>query len=240
MLQNLWAQQNLTQDDFVQLARGAAGSDDSLARVPLVLRAELLFPYADGFSFVRQAFRQAGNSYTAVDGLFKNPPESTAQILHPEKYRLHVHPADVQLGDLVASLGSDWRTVGNGVLGELDTRVLLQQWGSVQSEAARVAAGWTGDHWQLVEKDGHTAIALKSTWESPAATKDFFNAYSQGLRARFSDAQVEEASPTRQALTADGAATDVRLQDSAVLTVIAVDRDTATAIVTAALSASAL
>ena len=42
MLQTLWAQTNLTQDDLIQLARGAAGSDDSLARVPPIVRAELL------------------------------------------------------------------------------------------------------------------------------------------------------------------------------------------------------
>jgi hypothetical protein len=235
MLQNLWAQENLTQDDVLQLARGA-GSDDSLARVPLVVRAELLFPYTYGYNFVRQAFRAAGNSYTAVDSLFLNPPESTSQILHPEKYRNHVAPAHVQLGDVAANLGPDWRTVGRGVLGELDTRVLLQQWGSSQPEAARVAAGWSGDRWQLVEKGGLTAIALKSTWDTSAAASEFFSAYTQGLRTRFADAQVDESSPTRQALTTDSAATEVRLQDSDVLMVIGFDRETVTAIVAAAFS----
>ena len=47
-------------------------------RVPLVVRTELLFPYVDGFSFVRQAYRQAGNNYAAVDELSSksrpNPP----------------------------------------------------------------------------------------------------------------------------------------------------------------------
>ena len=48
---------------------------------------------------------------------------------------------DVQFDDVAASLGSDWRRIGSGVLGELDTRVLLEQWGSDHSDAARVAAG---------------------------------------------------------------------------------------------------
>jgi hypothetical protein len=40
LLQSLWGAANLSQDDIIQLARGAGGND-SLARVPLVVRAEL-------------------------------------------------------------------------------------------------------------------------------------------------------------------------------------------------------
>jgi hypothetical protein len=234
MLQTLWAQSNLSQDDLIELARGSAGSDDSLARVPLVVRTELLFPYIDGFNFVRQAYRQAGNDYAALDDLFKNPPESTAQLLHPEKYRNHVQPVDVQLTDVAARLGPDWRKVGSGVLGELDTRIVLEQWGTDHSEAISTASGWSGDQWQVVEKDGRSAIVLRSTWETPEAARSFFTSFARGLRSRFDSATVEESSSTRQALTTPVAATDVRWQGSDVLTVIAFDRDSARAIVDAA------
>src|SRR5712691_976111 len=211
MLQTLWAQANLSQDDLFQLARVSASSDDSLARVPLVVRTELLFPYTDGFNFVRQAYRQAGNDYAVLDELFQNPPESTAQLLHPEKYHNHVHPVDVQLGDVAARLGSDWRKVGSGVLGELDTRVVLEQWGTDHREALRTAAGWSGDQWQVVEKDGRAAIIVKSTWESPDAARSFFSGYTRGLRTRFDSAMVDESSPIRKALSTPVTATDVRL-----------------------------
>jgi hypothetical protein len=238
MLQTLWAQTNLSQDDLIQLARGSAGSDDSLARVPLLVRTELLFPYVDGFNFVRQAYRQAGNDYAALDELFKNPPESTAQLLHPEKYHNHVHPVDVQLADVVARLGPEWRKIGSGTLGELDTRVLLEQWGADHSEAVRSASGWSGDHWQVVEKDGRAAIVLKSTWDTPDAARSFFSSYTRGLRTRFDSARVEAASSTRQALTTPVTATDVRLQSNDVLTVIAFDRESAAAIVNAVTSSA--
>jgi hypothetical protein len=231
MLQNIWAQQNLTQDDLLQLARSAAGSDDSLARAPLIVRAELLFPYTDGFNYVRAAYREAGGAYGAIDDLFKNPPLSTAQVLHPDKYRQHVLPIDVQLADAAAILGPDWRPLGNGVLGELDTRVLLEQWGSAIGEANHIAAAWSGDRWQIIEKDGHPAIAYRSSWESAEAASNFFTAYTRGLLTRFADCEIDEASATRQALTTSAAATDVRLQDSSVLVVIAFDRESADSIV---------
>jgi hypothetical protein len=202
-----------------------------LARVPLVIRTELLFPYIEGFNFVRQAYRRAGNDYAVLDDLFKNPPESTAQLLHPEKYRNHVQPVDVQLADVAARLGPDWRKVGSGVLGELDTRILLEQWGTDHSEAIRTASGWSGDQWQLVEKEGRSAIVVRSTWETPDAARAFFSSYSRGLRARFDSAMVEESSTTRQALTTPVTVTDVRVLGSDVLTVIAFDRASAGAIV---------
>lgn len=238
LLQSLWASANLTQDELVDLARGAGGSDDSLSRVPLIVRTELLFPYVEGFTFVRQAYRQAGNSYSGVDSLLANPPESTAQLLHIDKYRNQVRPVNVQFNDVAATLGSDWRRIGSGVLGELDSRVLLEQWGSDHADASRVAAGWAGDSWQLVEKDGRAAIVVKSTWESADAARTFFSAYARGMRMRFDAAMTEESSAARQALTTPVAATDLQLQGNDVLAVIAFDRASATAIVNAVTSAA--
>lgn len=234
LLQTLWAQTNLSRDDLAQLTVDSAGAGDSLANVPLIVRTELLFPYVEGFDFVRQAYRRAGNDYAALDDIFKNPPESTAQVLHPDKYRNQVHPVDVHLADVAARLGTDWRKVGSGVLGELDTRVVLEQWGTDHSQAVATASGWSGDQWQVVEKDGGAAVVVKSTWESPEAARSFFSAYTGGLRTRLDSALVEESSATRQALTAPAAASDVRLQGSDVLAVIAIDRGSAAAIVDAA------
>jgi hypothetical protein len=232
LLQTLWAEQNLTQDDLTQLARTASGGSDTLARAPLIVRAELLFPYTEGFSFVRQIYRQSGNDYTAVNALFARPPDSTAQILHPDRYRGDVQPVDVQLGDVAASMGADWHGVGSGVLGELDTRVLLEQFGISQTEANRIAAGWSGDRWQLVENGGQDAIVLESVWQSPAAADGFFAAYARTLQTRYPDASLNDSSETRQALTTSTSATDMRVEGSTVLAVIAPDRATADAIVT--------
>jgi hypothetical protein len=240
LLQTLWAQANMTQEDIAELARSSSGSGASLTRVPLVVRSELLFPYVEGFNFVRQAYRAGGNSYAAVDELFRNPPISTAQLLHPEKYRNQVRPVDVQLPDIAATLGPAFRNVGAGVLGELDTRILLEQWSGERADSARIASGWAGDRWQLVEKDGRASIVVKWTWETPDQASSFFSAYARGLRARFDAAMTEESSRRRQGLTTPVTATDLRLDGSDVLAIIAFDRSTATQIadvVTASASA---
>jgi hypothetical protein len=152
-------------------------------------------------------------------------------LLHIDKYRDNVLPVDVQLVDFAAQLGSGWRQVGGGVLGELDTRVLLEQWGADHSDAARLVAGWAGDHWQVLEKDGRAAIVVRSTWDSPDAAQNFFSAYARGMRARFDNAMTDESSASRQALTTPVAATDLRVQGNEVTTVIAFDRETANALI---------
>jgi hypothetical protein len=233
MLQTMWAQRYLTQAEMLKLLQGADASDAGLAETPLIVRSELLFPYTDGFSFVRQVYRQAGNSFAAINDVLIHPPESTAQVLHPDKYRAQVRPVDVQLPELSGAVGDGGRPVGSGVLGELDTRVLLEQWGTPHSDATRIAGGWAGDHWQLVENGSHTAMAYRSTWVTPEAAADFFGAYSQGLRTRFTGATSAQSTSMRETLTTSDSVTDASVQGTDVLCVIASDRETANAVLAA-------
>jgi hypothetical protein len=73
-------------------------------------------------------------------------------------------------------------------------------------------------------------LAIKSVWDNDASARTFFDAFSQAMKNRYFGAQVEEASATRQALTATNAATEVRRNATTVVAVISFDRPTANAI----------
>lgn len=226
LMQRLWAQQRLSSDELNQLNQG--GADSKLFSAPLFLREQLLFPYGDGFNFVRQMF-QAGGGYPGVDEVFRSPPESTEQILHPDKYRAHEKPIDVSLPEF----GSDWRTIKSNVLGELDLRLILEQL-TDRGRAVRSASGWGGDRFALLERDGHQAFVLKSMWDSPTDARNFFDAFSLGMRNRFQNAQQDEATASRQALSTADWATDVRrIGAQQVVCVIAADRTSADALIAA-------
>jgi hypothetical protein len=226
LLQRLWAQQNLTSDELNQIGQGSPTS--KLVSAPLFLREQLLFPYADGFNFVRQIYQTSG--YAGVDDVFRHPPQSTAQILHINKYRNHVAPVDVHLPDLSqAQLGDGWREVNSNVFGELDLRLILTQL-TDSTTGVRGASGWSGDRWELLERDGHQALGLKSVWDTQADATTFFKTFSQAMVNRYFGATVEEASDSRNALTATNAATDVRRDGATVYCVISFDRPTADAI----------
>ena len=98
------------------------------------------------------------------------------------------------------------------------------------TQGVRGASGWAGDRWELLEKDGHQAFAIKSVWDSEADATTFFRTFSQAMQNRYFGARVEEASDARQALTATSAATEVRRRAATVVAVISFDRDTAQSI----------
>jgi hypothetical protein len=229
LIQRLWAQQNLTPDELSQL--GQTGGTSKLLSAPLFLREQLLFPYGDGFNFIRQIYQTSG--YAGVDDVFRNPPQSTAQVLHIDKYRNHVAPIEVDLPDLSqGQLGDGWRKISSNVFGELDLRLILTQL-TDSTTGVRGASGWAGDRWELLEKDGHQALAIKSMWDSDAEATTFFKTFAQAMQNRYFGAKVEAASDARQALTATNAATEVRREGSTVVAVISFDRPTAEAIANA-------
>jgi len=229
LMQRLWAQERMTQDEINQLGQG--GADSKLLSAPLFLREQLLFPYSDGFNFIRQIYQTSG--YAGVDDVFRNPPDSTEQILHPDKYRSHEKPVDVSLPDFTqGSLGPGWRTINSNIFGELDLRLILTQ--LVNSvRGVRGASGWGGDRWALLEKDGQQALVIKSVWDSETDARNSFDTFSQALKNRFVGAHEEEASASRQALTTASAATEVRRNAANVVVVISFDRPSAEAIAAA-------
>jgi hypothetical protein len=229
LMQRLWAQQKLTQEELSQLGQG--GSTSKLFSAPLFLREQLLFPYSEGFEFVRQIYQTSG--YAGVDDVYRNPPDSTAQILHIDKYRNHVAPVLVDLPDLSQGpLGDGWREISSNVFGELDLRLVLTQM-TDSATGVRGASGWSGDRWELLEKGGRQALVSKSVWDSEADATTFFQTFSQATQNRYFGAQVDAATDTRAALTTSNAATEVRKNGNTVVAVISFDRPSAEAIANA-------
>lgn len=62
----------------------ASGQYPVFSRAPLYLRETLMFPYRDGLLFQQAVIEKLGMAGFAE--VFRKPPVSTQQILHPEKY----------------------------------------------------------------------------------------------------------------------------------------------------------
>ena len=221
---SLWAQQTFSNRELQSLD-GQDRDTSAMDQSPLVIRTELLFPYTDGLQFAIAAYQRARGP-SGLDEAYRRPPESTEQIIHPDKYRTGEAPIPVELPDLAARLGDGWRLVGSNVLGEMYLRILVEQ-NSDTATGSRAAAGWGGDRWQVLEKDGRPSLVLKTTWDTPAEAREFFDTYTAGLRKRFPTATTDFADPSRQALRDPATATDVRISGSDVTILIAPDRPTA-------------
>jgi len=102
----------------------------------------------------------------------------------------------VALPDLLPLLGETWVPLGEGMLGELDHRLILEHFlRTVDPElAARASSGWTGDRSAVYrqrdetgEPLGDVAVVLKTRWASPADAAAWADAYAATVLLRFSD-----------------------------------------------------
>lgn len=146
--------------------------------------------HVDGLLFV--AGVRARRPFAAVDALWKDPPASTEQILHPDKYEACEAPTPVDVAALPALPGFG-RPSASDVLGEWAIRTWLAQ--ALPAEiAARAAAGWGGDRAGVYTPepatpaaDGGTAapalapLAWLTVWDGPAEADDFARAAVQRL-----------------------------------------------------------
>jgi hypothetical protein len=121
------------------------------SKAPRFLRDLLLFPYVEGLGFVYQ-FRKR-HPWSDMSAVYRDPPRSTTQILHPEKYLdAREHPLPVVIPDL-SQLLPGGRLVSDDDLGEFALgAVLALHLGEV--DGRRAATGWRGDRYRIWEDDG--------------------------------------------------------------------------------------
>jgi hypothetical protein len=154
-----------------------------LDSAPAILRETLMFPYEAGLAFVTELHAQGG--WEAVDAAYANPPLSTEQIMHPERYPDDA-PQIVTLPPLTDTLGAGWRMVDSDVLGELVLKIYLETFINI-SEAQEAAEGWDGDryavHWR--EDESAFVLVLRLAWDSSADAAEFWQAYAAWAEERF-------------------------------------------------------
>jgi hypothetical protein len=138
-----------------------------------------LFAALDGLAFIAEIRARA--PWSTVDQVWRRPPQSTEQILHPEKYRRHESPDDVG-ARLPGQLRGGWRVSYRDTLGELGTRLFLAR-AVLDYRAQRAASGWGGDRALLLRRgeppsegsdDSANAFAAWiTTWDDVTDAEDF-------------------------------------------------------------------
>jgi hypothetical protein len=166
-----------------------------LDKAPRALRETLLFPYQEGMSWTRVVHQYGG--WSNVSKAFTNLPQSTEQILHPEKYFVHEAPVKVSLPDLRSSLGRGWRRVDSDVNGEWSLYLILDQFLKSSPDSKRAAAGWGGDRYAVYENQrGQVVYVSVSAWDTEKDGREFYEAYVKRSRGRYPAAQASADTAT--------------------------------------------
>jgi len=139
----------------------------ALSSAPMNERARLLFPYTAGLVFMGALYRRGG--FDLMNAAFSRPPESTEQILHPEKYLAGEGPIAVKAPEAP----SGWKVLASGTMGELLTGVVLSQCIPTQ-QGARAARGWGGDAYTIAASpEGEVAVLWSTAWDDEEAAARF-------------------------------------------------------------------
>ena len=183
-------------------------STEQLDRAPRVLRETLMFPYEQGMLWASQVQRRGG--WDAVSQAYEKLPQSTEQILHPEKYFAREEPVkNFKWEDVSGLLGKGWRVTDDDVNGEWGYYLILDEYLKNKSDSLKAAAGWGGDHYVLYEgpNRGDVMLAQYTQWDTEADASEFFDAYVRRTAARYRPAGAvqltQETTPTRAAWETD-------------------------------------
>jgi len=195
----------------------------TLDSAPPIISSTLLFPYDNGYTFVQALYGEGG--WDTVNSAFVNPPQSTEQILHPEKYLAGEAPVEIEVPNFTSLLGEDWEVFDNNTFGEYQIRIILEQSSMPKEQAIEAAAGWGGDTYVVAGTDDQDAIHWISSWDTEEDAIEFAKALATYESSRWNIAPTY-AADTVIKFEADGVVTQITLDGDAVTYIKAPDVET--------------
>ena len=174
-----YASKYMSKGDFNSIFDGQDMAPPVPGRAPVYLQEGWQFPYTLGSRFVVSLGEPY--SFKGVEAAFANPPKSTEQIMHPEKF-LGPHrddPLPVEIPPLTDTLGAGWTFKETNTLGEFDLSVMLRE---NYMEKPEAAAGWGGARYALYENGDNSLVYMGSRWDTPKDAVEFRSALEQSFK----------------------------------------------------------
>lgn len=194
--------------DFVK-QKMTGGDSPVMARAPILLSEEMLFPYREGLSFEQDIWMDQGRT-AAFAGALDRPPTSSWEIINPRMYESKSIPAIPLLPDIHPLVDSAYKPYDIGQMGQLDVHILAEVLGG-DGAAADLTPAWNGGlYWAGQLRSAKTPAEQNSTkslaffylsvWKNDASAKDFARLYAGNLARKYSSVhRVDDAQkPTTQ------------------------------------------
>jgi len=157
---------------------------------PEWLSARISLPYVAGGRIVERLHRRGG--WSAVDRAYGSPPQSSEQLLHPERYPSD-RPTTVTVPAEPIGEGSDRRILHDSV-GELGMRSVLRRH-LPRNRADAAAAGWDGDAVGVWETGDGMMLVWKSAWDSERDAEEWADAYAELVEESYGNPRRTAAPP---------------------------------------------
>jgi hypothetical protein len=178
-------QANLSMSDLREMVGGSSVEAAELDAIPPFILEVMMGNYLKGAGFVFAVHEQG---WAAVEKLYKEyPPQSTEQILHPEKWVARENPALFTWTDLGKErVLRDWELLDDDVVGEIQWRIIFKEHG-LKADAEAAAGGWDGDRYAIFKRkqSDETLMLLRTSWDGEADAKQFADAYRRLLAVKY-------------------------------------------------------
>ena len=147
--------------------------------IPSWMVNQLQFPYSAGQLWIGSlAGDPLAPNFAEVDAVYDDPPVSTEQVMHMDKWESREAPIPVVAPDLADILGDEWEVIDESPVGEASIGIFLEHFGIDRQVATAAAEGWGGDRAVVAYgPDQAFALAWRLAWDSPADATEFAEAY---------------------------------------------------------------
>ncbi|MCY4071761.1 MAG: hypothetical protein OXG60_10715 [Chloroflexi bacterium] len=171
--------------DAVNRAYSAVREPESDPVIPPVIIDAIEFPYRQGYLFIAEIVAELG--WEGVnEALRDNPPQTTEQIYHPQRYLAGESAMPVSMPDHGEIIGAEWRRAYDGPVGEFFLRQHLGVY-LAEFQADDLASGWGGDRMRVFtnEADDRLIWVIYQKWDSPNDAGEFAQGYQHLLERRY-------------------------------------------------------
>lgn len=166
-----------SQDSDVLISFSPIANTTFLYKEPPIIKHQLIMPYITGLRFVGAVFKK--KKWKGVNQILLHPPDSTEQILHPEKYLKREKPLEVS----VNFKPEGYRLYHSGVIGEYYLNILLKP--EARDTPGDHARGWGGDTFHLYKNASSYILVWESLWDKDIHCSDFYSHFKRFIQQRF-------------------------------------------------------
>ena len=159
LLTEAFASKHLSIADAFRSIGPLRAAEEEFDKLPHYLQASTIFPYEEGLEFVCTLYERGG--WRAVDRAYRRLPQTSAQILFPERYFARELARDAPDPQ---PPGPGWRLIEQQAFGAANLLWLFESPGGKTdrelSDARERAAAWAGGELRVFSRGGNTVVAL--------------------------------------------------------------------------------
>jgi hypothetical protein len=153
---------------------------------PIYMKEALTFPYRYGIDFIGTLLVQGGKEKAFAD-LFRNPPQTTRQIMEPQTYLAGEKIEPMRLPDL-RQIFKAYDRFDVGAIGEFDVAILVDQYAGARA-SRELYPHWRGGYYYAARPKGDPnaplALLYVSRWSNPDWASEFAGVYARALTKRY-------------------------------------------------------